>query len=217
MLAATWLLLQAVCSLAFWIVLDVPRLVRLANNYRLVTGKVLSVQPMNHMSAVVRYQVADVTYERTFIGYGSHQGANATVFYYPGDPTVSYVQEPGTVLKSQLAFGAVAGFIISSVLTFSARRLIGGNARALPRSMSPRVTASLVSLGVVGGIIFGAKGGLIHGRAWFGGWLVLSGCLLLVIGAWRLPSDSGWSLFVRSRVFAVGMALALAGNLINLL
>ena len=198
---------------------NVPTLIELTRASRSGVGVIVSTEPNEHMSVTAQFQRDGNSYRRKVAGYGYHVGDAVRVFYDINNPSFFVIEEPRLLLARQLRFSFVASAILSTIFTVCFilwwrhhRIQVPSGGKIVP----PRVTLSIIVLAVLAGWVLHAFVNIPNGRAFISGALVLSGCLILLIRAWKLPLEAGWTAYVRSRVFGLGAALAIIGNIIGL-
>ena len=203
---------MAGCSVLF----EIPQLLLLCRHSATTEGQVVRFIPNSHGSVIVRYASHGNTYERSFSPHLSPEGSSATVYYYPNDPTIAVLGDPRGALWPELVTWSIASAMLSSIVCYFAGRshvlFKLGNRSLLPR---PRVIMTLMMIGAaVGGVSSIRAGLMVRQYVWIGAALQWSGGLILTGKAFSLPAESGWAAFAKTRLFALGIALVILGNLV---
>jgi Protein of unknown function (DUF3592) len=220
---AIWSLCVIAFGLFFWFIEDIARLAQLAANYAITPGVVLETELKNHGIVTVRYEVNGTTYERTFPPSAVLVGATIAVYYDPRNPDLASLQAPADALRWGLIAGGGGALLLGSALGVYLAAALSVLPSKRPNRvgtsnwrLNPRYFAVLVLAGVMIGAAAQAYFRGLEGRHLIATALVLSGSLWIVIKAFTQLPQVGWSALQRSPTFLAGVAVLLAGVLLNL-
>lgn len=194
------------------------RRVMLSKEWRITTGRVMTVDRSNHNSVTVRYNVDGRRVEQTFTGSEKGVGDIVDVYYSPTDVNLADIKKPTVSVRHDLRLlflaGLVLGTFISVIISFRAISV----ALAWPWAKFPlktRFVMAWVAIATVAGAIATLLSGSVGPRMWLADAFVICGATLLCVEAFRLASETPWKVFVRSRLFTFGLVFVIIGQLIG--
>lgn len=208
--------LEAFCFLVAFPIVGGYQAIILSRSWRVTTGTVVAVDRGNHDSATVRYLVGGQEFSRAFSRPFTSVGESMDVYYSPEHPPLSSLERPDLSLRGEIRFFGLGGLIQATfvALMIEVYRLVGSPWTLLVGlTHRPRFVMTWIAIAVLVGVIARSFSAGVSGRLWLGDACVLSGVALLCARAFRIPSDVSWMTFARSRAFAVGVLLILAGQL----
>jgi hypothetical protein len=208
--------LEAFCFLVAFPVVGGYQAIILSRSWRVTTGAVVAVDRGNHDSATVQYLVGGQEFSRAFSLPFATVGESMDVYYSPERPALSSLERPDLFLRGEVRFFGMAGLIQATfvALSIAAYRPVRTPLTLLARlTLRPRFFMTGIAIAVFVGVISGLFSASSGARLWFGDVCVLCGVGLLCARAFRVSSDVSWLAFVRSKAFAIGVILILAGQL----
>ena len=194
------------------------RRVMLSKEWRVTTGRVMTVDRSNHNSVTVRYNVDGRRIEQTFAGSEKGVGDIVDVYYSPTDANLADIRNPTVSVRHDLRLlflaGLVLGTFISVIISFRAIN----EALAWPGTkfrLKPRFAMTWVAIATLVGTVSKLLSGSAGPRMWLADAFVICGATLLCVEAFRLASETPWTVFVRSRLFIFGLVFVIIGQFIG--
>jgi hypothetical protein len=212
-----WTVSYAVAFVALSNIVGLPSLERLKEASSSTTGRIVSTDRWQHLSATVEYPVDGRLLQRSFEGVDLPVGATVNVYYQPEDVTNAALVPPETELGSRNKFVTTVSVFFATFIVLASAWLKKPFAHTGAERLwrRPRIAVPFVSFWILAGGVSRIVTTDLNKADWLSTAMIGVGTMFCLRGTFSGTPHLSWRDLVKRRIFLIGSALCIAAVIVT--